>query len=239
MASTATGDGTTRPPGLGRASPAPTALGTVQQHAVEWLRVLILSGELRPGQRVNQENLAHRIGVSVAPVREALRVLEQEGQVTYAPRRGYFVTELRMADLKEIYELRRVLEERAVRHALPTLDADALDRIEQAATDCVDAAQASDVAGELAANRRFHFAILDAPTHPHVMRLIRLLWDSTEAYRAIYYNSPVERVASVSAHDRILDAIRDRDPDRLVAELDAHRQRALEVLARVLAPGDS
>jgi DNA-binding GntR family transcriptional regulator len=208
--------------------------GTTQEHAVAWLRQAIIAGELLPGRRVIQEDIAERIGVSVAPVREALRVLEQEGQLTYRPRRGYFVTELHVEDLEEIYGLRQVLEERAARHALPGLDQDALDRIALAAKDCVDAAERGDVAAELAANRRFHFGILESPDQPHILRLIRLLWDSTEAYRALYYNSPAERRASVDAHDRILDAVRARDGDRLVAELDAHRLRALQVLRELL-----
>ena len=77
-------------------------------------------------------------------------MLEQEGQVTYLPRRGYFVTELRSDDLEEIYELRRVLEERAARATrCRLLDEDALERIELAARDCVDAAERGDVAAEL------------------------------------------------------------------------------------------
>jgi DNA-binding GntR family transcriptional regulator len=214
---------------------APAVLGTAQQHATDALRALIVRGELRPGQRVNQEDLATQLGLSVAPVREALRVLESEGQLTYLPRRGYFVTELRFADLQEIYELRAILEERAARRALPALDDAALQRIVEAAQDCVDAAEAGDVAGELAANRRFHFAILAAPGQPHAMRVIRLLWDSTEAYRAMYYNSPAERHESVAAHERILEALRQHDADRLVAELSAHRTRALDVLGAILA----
>jgi DNA-binding GntR family transcriptional regulator len=207
---------------------------TAQQHAVDSLRALIVSRGLRPGQRVNQEDVAAQFGLSVAPVREALRVLEQEGQVTYRPRRGYFVTELSVSDLREIYELRRVLEERAARAALPDLDAETLERIREAASACVVAANAGDVARELAANRRFHFAILDSPALPHTMRLIRLLWDSTEAYRAIYYNSPAERQRTIEAHDDIIDAVTSRDPDRLVSALDDHRQRALDVLEEVL-----
>ena len=216
-----------------------TGPGTTQEHALVHLRAAIIGGDLRPGQRVAQEDVAGRLGVSVAPVREALRVLEQEGQVTYLPRRGYFVTELRIDDLEEIYALRALLEAQAARQALPTIDADRFAVIQAAAQECTAAAVAGDVAAELSANRRFHFAILTAPGHPHVARLIRLLWDSTEAYRALYYNSPDEREASIDAHARILDALRDRDSDRLVAELDAHRERALAVLRDVLAPVDA
>jgi DNA-binding GntR family transcriptional regulator len=210
-------------------------LGTASRHALEALRTAIISADLRPGERVRQEEFAEMLGLSIAPVREALAVLEQEGQVTYRPRRGYFVTELRIADLEEIYELRRVLEERAARAALPTLDDDARERIQMAARDCVAAAESGNVAAELEANRRFHFAVLEAPDQPHAIRLIRLLWDSTEAYRALYYNSPDERHAAVDAHDRILEAIGRRDADALVRELDAHRARALHVLRGILS----
>ena len=91
-----------------------------------------------------------------------------------------------------------------------------------------------DVEAELAANRRFHFAIMDAPGQPHTLRVIRLLWDSTEAYRAMYYNSPEERRASLDAHDAILEAVGRRDADALVHALDAHRERALDVLRGLL-----
>ncbi len=216
-------------------APAPAGPRTTPQHVLESLRRSIVAGELRPAERIRQEELAERLGVSIAPVREALRVLEQEGQVTYRPRRGYFVTELRIDDLQEIYELRRVLEDRAARHALPGLDEHALQRIGLAAKDCFNAADAGDIAAELEANRRFHFAILESGDHPHTMRVIRLLWDSTEAYRAMYYNSPAERRESIAAHDRILDAVQARDADRLVTELDEHRARALEVLRGILS----
>src|SRR5262245_10293295 len=89
--------------------------GTTAQHAVEALRRAIVTGELRAGLRIPQEEVAEALGVSVAPLREALATLEQEGQLTYRPRRGYFVTELRREDLEEIYELRQLLEERAAR----------------------------------------------------------------------------------------------------------------------------
>jgi DNA-binding GntR family transcriptional regulator len=164
--------------------------------------------------------------------------LEQEGQVTYVPRRGYFVTELNITDLKEIYELRRVLEGRAVRHTLPALDEDALHRVAVSAKVCAEAAESGDVAGMLDANRRFHFGMLEAGDNPHHVRLIQLLWDSTEAYRALYYNSPDEQRIAIEAHERILRALDVGDPNRLVAELDAHRNRTLAVLRWILGPSE-
>jgi DNA-binding GntR family transcriptional regulator len=209
---------------------------TTTQHTLDALRRAIVAGELRPGSRIGQDEFAGQLGVSIAPVREALRILEQEGQVTYLPRRGYFVTALEIADLEEIYALRAVLEGRAAHHTVKSLDDLGLERIVLAATDFVTAVDTADVAAELEANRRFHLTILDSPDHPHTMRMIRQLWDSTEAYRALYYNLAEERRSAVAAHDRILAALRERDATRLVDELDAHRDRALTVLRRVLAP---
>ena len=217
---------------------------TTTQHALDALRRAIVAGVLRPGARIGQEDFAQQLGVSIAPVREALRILEQEGQVTYLPRRGYFVTALSIVDLEEIYGLRAVVEERAVRHALASLHEHEheqeleldLERITLAARDFADAAAVSDVAAELEANRRFHLGILESPDRPHTMRVIRQLWDSTEAYRALYYNLEQERHSAVAAHDRILEALRSGDAEALVAELAAHRERALTVLRGVLAP---
>jgi len=217
---------------------ATPGLATAQQHALDALRWMIVSGSLRPGERVNQDEVAGELELSIAPVREALRVLEQEGQVTYRPRRGYFVTELHIDDLREIYDLRALLEERAVRRGLPLLDEEVLERMTLAAGECAQAASRGDIARELEANRRFHFALLATPDEPHALRVMQLLWDSTEPYRAMYYNSPQERDSSLRAHERILDAVRARDVERAVAELDLHRHEALEVLGRILGESD-
>lgn len=199
------------------------------------MRRAIVEGELRPGSHIQQDEIAERIGVSLIPAREALKVLEGEGQVTYIPRKGYFVSELHAEDLIEVNMLRELLEDRAARAAVDLLDDDALDRLEQAAKDCSVASTTGDVAAELAANRRFHFGIFEVGAGIHMMRLIRLLWESTEAYRAIYYNVEAERQAADDAHVRILDAARARDADRLVTELDAHRDRALQTLVQILS----
>jgi len=69
--------------------------------------------------------------------------------------------------------------------------------------------------------------------------LLDILWDSTEAYRALYYSVPAERAAADAAHRRILAAVRARDADALIAELDAHRERALATVSEILRAADA
>jgi DNA-binding GntR family transcriptional regulator len=194
----------------------------------------MVDGTLRPGDRIRQEMVAGALDLSLIPVREALRVLESEGQVTYRPRRGYAVTELDVGELGEIYELRRLLEGEAVRRALAQLGDDDLRRMRDAVTANARAAAAGDVGEALVTNRQFHFAIFEAAGSQHLVRLIRLLWESTETYRALYNNSPDARAAIEDEHGRILAALEARDAGAVIAELDRHRAHALESLGRIL-----
>ncbi len=199
------------------------------------MRAAILEGELRPGDRVNQEVWADRTGVSLIPVREALHALAGEGLVTYRPRRGYVVTELDLADLEEIYRLRRLLETDALRRGVPratTADTDALTR---EADSCVTAAAAKDIAGQLAANRRFHDTLHALAGSAPLLRLIGQLWDTTEAYRALYYLLPGAPAEADSFHRELIDAVAAHDIARAIELENAHRDQALAGLRRVLA----
>ena len=193
------------------------------------LRQAILDRELKPGEKIRQEEVARRLGVSVIPVREALRVLAGEAQVTYRPRQGYVVAELDVRDLAEVYRLRELLEAEAVRVALPKLDDADVDRIEAL---FAQVAAADTISDAMKANRRAHFVLFEAAGLPILLRHIAMLWDSTEAYRALYYST-----TSVDAeHRAIVAALRNRDVERVLALLDAHRRHALDALTAALAP---
>jgi DNA-binding GntR family transcriptional regulator len=204
---------------------------TAPERAAAALRVAILEGELQPGQRVNQEAWAARAGVSLIPAREALRALAGEGLLTYRPRRGYVVTELDLADLEEVYRLRRSLEAEALRRGVPLAGEADLAALAAAAEEC---RTAPDTAARLAANRRFHELLHGLAGSRPLLRLIGLLWDSTEAYRALYYALPGEADEADRAHAAILAAVADRDAERVVALEDAHRERALVRLRAAL-----
>jgi DNA-binding GntR family transcriptional regulator len=215
---------------------APPAIATAQQVAVAWLRRAIAQGELAPGERIGQDAAASAVGVSAIPVREALRILESEGLVTYAPRRGYFVTELRLADLEEIYRLRGLLETDAVTRGLRDGDQRDLAELAASAQAYDQALAAGDVAAELAANRGFHFALFGLAGSEPLQRLIRMLWDATEAYRALYYSTERGASDASAAHAEILAAARRRDAAATQRALDAHRHSALEALRALLGP---
>lgn len=212
---------------------------TAQEAVLAELRRAIVEGDLPPGTQVVQETLAERLGVSRVPIREALKILEGEGQVSYSPHRGYFVTELDLAELLEVYRIRQLLENEAVRTAVPRLAEEDLARMAEAITDMGRASDAEDLVAMTAANRRFHFALLEPAGMPRLIRLVRQLWDATDSYRSLYFTVPSNRDTVDREHREILAAAEDRDAQRLVALLDTHRDNAIAHLSGILAPPEA
>ncbi|MFN8185818.1 MAG: GntR family transcriptional regulator [Gaiellales bacterium] len=221
-----------------RVSPNGAPQPTAQARAAVALRTAIVEGELRPGQRVNQEAWADRVGISPTPVREALRTLAGEGLVSYRPRRGYVVTALDADDLEEVYALRRLLETRALRRGVPRATPEDVEALRRAAGECRAAAAAGDVAAQLEANRRFHDRLHGLAGSRPLTRLIDLLWDSTEAYRALYYALPGETEEADRAHREIAGAVAAHDAARAISLQDAHRDRALDRLRAALVAAE-
>lgn len=216
-------------------SPSSRRPVTTQQFVLDELRRAILTGDLGPGEPVRQEAVAERLGVSRVPLREALKILEGEGQVTYRPRRGYVIAELSMDDLTEVYRLRELLEGEAVRAAMDRITDEDFDRLEDAAHDVDRAGQDPDVLAMSAANRRFHFTLIEAAGMPRLTRIVRLLWDATDAYRSVYYGNEANRGRVADEHQEIVEAARARDTERLVALLDDHRRAAVDALRPIVA----
>jgi DNA-binding GntR family transcriptional regulator len=207
---------------------------TAQDGVLTSLRSDILTGRLGPGDQIVQEQLAERYGVSRVPIREALKTLETEGQVVYHPHRGYFVAELSVADLLEVYRLRAILEAEAIRHAVPTLADDDVDDLADLLADVDRAAGEGDIIAMTAANRRFHFAIFDASGLPRLSRILRQLWEATDAYRALYFQGAENRERVASEHAAMLAALAARDAEALVRMHDEHREHSVGAVRAIL-----
>lgn len=208
---------------------------TTHEAVLQELRQMMIVGTLRPGDQIRQEALATRLDVSRVPIREALKTLESEGQITYRPRRGYFVTELSLEDVRELHRLRELLEEEALRVALPRLtDADRAQLV-QAQRDIETAFAAGDVAASSAASRRFHFILFEPCGMVRLMRLIRILWDATEPYRSTYY-SLADAPEVLDRNREIVAAVARGDTAAVLQRLAKHRRDSIEALKGVLAP---
>ena len=205
---------------------------TTQEHVLVELRRRILTGEVRPGEPIRAEQIAAELDVSRVPVREALKILEGEGQVAYRPHHGYTLTELDLDDLREIYRIRRLLEDEAARVALPRLTVEDLD----AMRDLIDDMEAlgGDVAPMAVANRRFHMILLEASGMPHLLHHVRLLWNASDHYRSVYYLDDAHRREVHADHRRIVEACVARDEAALIAALDEHRDHAIDGLRSTL-----
>ncbi|MFI0422338.1 GntR family transcriptional regulator [Spongiactinospora sp. 9N601] len=202
---------------------AATPPQTTQQYVLARLRRAILTGALPPGSPIRQDALAERFGVSRVPLREALKILEGNGQVIYRPRRGYVVAELSFDDLLEVYRLRELLESEAARQAVGRMGEDDVRRLAEAHEDVVAAGKQGDVTAMATANRRFHFTLIDACGMPRLRRFLGILWDATDVYRTLYYSEATNRDRVEREHDGIVRAVRARDADLLVRLLDEHR----------------
>ncbi|WP_219420156.1 GntR family transcriptional regulator [Pseudonocardia nigra] len=203
---------------------------TAQQAVLAEIRGLIIRGEIPPGAPIGQEGLAERFGVSRVPVREALKILEGEGHITYTAHRGYTVTRLEVSDLLEVYRLRALLESDAASEAVPRIEDEHLARMRQAMDAMDDAADAKDMVKFSVHNRVFHFAVLEPSGMTRAIRMIRHLWDTTDPYRSLYFVKPLNRETMNSEHAEILEACRARDVDLVVRLLNVHRNHAVDDL---------
>jgi DNA-binding GntR family transcriptional regulator len=99
----------------------------------------------------------------------------------------------------------------------------------------IDVASArNDLSEVTAANRRFHFAIFDAAGMPRLSRLLRQLWEATDAYRSLYFSEPANRERVAGEHAAMVDALRERDADAVVVLHDRHRGNSVEVVRALL-----
>ncbi len=191
---------------------------------------LILQGEFEPGERLIEEQLSERFGVSRPPVREALRILSQDGLVTARPRRGYTVVTLTKADVEEIYSLRFSLERLAVELALPVADPEALAPLARAVDQMRDPRVQQDRMAMVEANADFHRALVALPGHTRLVEAYRRLNLQVTLCMAVNldFRQGVHKDPEDPArrHQTLLDLMESGDVGAVVAELAVHGDRS-------------
>jgi DNA-binding GntR family transcriptional regulator len=204
-------------PSVNPSSPVIT-YGNIQETVVDGIRDMILDGQLKPGDRLRQDELANTFGVSTMPIREALRQLQAEGLVIFRPRRGATVARLTVSEYEEIYCIREALETLACRWAAEDFDRIPIDRLKLLLQE-IDTAEANfdDVHRRLQLVREFFFTIFEASEKEHLLRILSSLWDLSQQYR-LYFSSLPDLVPQRLANYRsVYQACHDRDPEALIS----------------------
>jgi DNA-binding GntR family transcriptional regulator len=186
----------------------------------ERLRVAISSGELRPQQRLVEQHLAHELGVSRTPIREALRRLEADGYVLTAPGGGLVVVDHLSEDIQEIYEIRQALEGEAVRLAAERAAPQDLATIEVLQGKLWKALKRGSLDDLVNLNDAFHTALYVASRNGALVQLIA-------TYRAYFFNRRMARVFGPEEWERALF-----EHDEMVRLLHARDGRGAEELLR-------
>jgi DNA-binding GntR family transcriptional regulator len=192
------------------------------------VRTMILTGELLPGEKVRQEDLAARLEMSRIPVREALSTLESEGVIVHRPNMGYAVARFSSEDLDEIYLMRRLLETEVLRSVvLADVDVDELEKLNIALAETSIDAQREEFDH---LNERFHFRLFEYSPMLRVREEIARMWRLSTFYRSVSWNGAGSQARVLAEHDRIVEALRARDLGAVLSACDEHRSGTQELV---------
>ena len=198
---------------------------TAHSYAYEALRNKILTGEMAPGAPLIQATLAKDLGVSMTPVREALRDLATEGLVTLLPHKGAAVTSLDLADAKEIQTIRLKLEPDATRLAVDNVSLDVLNQAEKLYSDMSEASDHRWVV----CNREFHKVLLSPAPAPRLVSILSSLLEAAALYVPLAISHRVGPDPQVE-HRAILDAYLRRDPEAAAKAVADHIRSSIHSL---------
>ena len=218
----------------------PAARPSLAEEAYRAIRDALLSGEIEPGQRLSEPELALRFNTSRSPVREALFRLEHEGFVDRLPSGRLRAASLDVAYLEQLYVVRADLEGLAARLAVPLLRTVDLDAMMRSVEEMDGAVRNGDAAGAIAAGQKFHDVLMRECGNAPLVALLAGLNARISRFRAVVASLGRYDPDRVLEHRRILQALYERNAELAQAAMIEHVSRSAAVLVRRLrerAPG--
>lgn len=186
------------------------------------LRQAILRGELKPGTRLMEIQLANKLGVSRTPIREAIRKLELEGLVLMTPRKGAEVAEITEKNMLDVLEVRKALDELATELACDRITPAQLDALKTAETVFEAALETGDITSIAEADVKFHDVIFEATDNRRLINLLNNLREQMYRYRIEYLKSPKYYPKLVKEHKQLIEAIEDGKKDIACETIEKH-----------------
>lgn len=201
------------------------------------LRRAILTGELDPGERLMEIHLATQFGVSRTPVREAIRMLEQEGLVTLRPSRGAVVSSISAESVKDVLEVRRAMDVLCAQLACKRITPEALDALRAACDEFKKAAEAPDkaITTIAACDVALHDIILEATGNRRLKQMVNNLSEQMYRYRFEYLKDSDIYGQLIAEHSAIYEAIAARDEDAAAEACGIHIDNQEDAIMKQIA----
>ena len=178
------------------------------------LRQAIRDGLLPPGERLMEIPLAEELGVSRTPIREAIRILEQEGLVVMIPRRGTYVADMSLKDVTEVFELRSILEELAAELAAERITNEEIEALEQHLVEIGNYMNENNLDKVVQADILFHEILYKASRNDRLVEMINNLREQTLRFRTLSMSQTGRLAKTWDEHRQLVEAISDRDVER-------------------------
>lgn len=198
------------------------------------LRQSILTGELKPGERLMEIHLADKLGVSRTPIREAIRMLELEGLVTMIPRRGAEVAQITEKNLREVLEVRGALDALAVELACERITAEELEQLKNACEHFEAETKKGDANRVAQADVALHDIILAASRNEKLVQMIGNFSQQMYRYRLEYVKDEAHYETLIREHRKIYETIRDRDKEGGAKAIRLHIENQEKAVIRMI-----
>jgi DNA-binding GntR family transcriptional regulator len=179
----------------------------------EELRMLIMTGQIKPGTRMMEIDLAESMGVSRTPVREAIRQLEKDNLVTIEPRRGAYVSDISAKDMEDMLFVREPLEGLATYLAAQNMTDDGLEELKKVNARYEEAYNEGETESLIQLDTRFHNLITEGSGNKYLIAILKDLQEQVLRFRYIYFKSIRRAAEVIDEHRLILSSMIERDQD--------------------------
>lgn len=201
----------------------------LHEEVSQYIKEAILTGELKPGDRIVETRLAQELGVSQAPVREAIRELEFSGLVEQKPFSGTYVKQITVQEMRQFYEVRGALEKLGAECAVRRMSEEQYQALAMTIFSMEEAARDHDVPEYIKCDALFHDQIVAAANND----LLSRLWEQCNIRSWLHVGTSLTRrdlPELASRHRKIFEALRSKDLEQLRAAIDGHLSDLLEMM---------
>ena len=199
------------------------------------IELWIIKGEYKPGQKLKEEEISVRLGISRPPTREAFKSLEAEGLVVRKPRRGVFVTEMTEKDVWEAYTLKATLYEMATELAMDTIQADqvkGLESLVKKMEDCVNN-QPVDLLRYQEHHQKFHDKIMQISGNNRLRKISSSIHNQVSRFSYKSLQSRSQLHSSVRYHRQIMNSIQDKNKPLACKLMKEHVLKAIDAFCEM------